>query len=371
MSGIITLAKEGLFGALGGVVGDKVESLLNMGLYKGLQPTFRDLIANTFDSITDSDSDEVLGISPDGITDIINKFIDTTVLASTIIDKEIAGELFGEMVQEGVSNAIQTSLGGALQTMLNVKRGSFAGMQDYNRDFAGLVEDSNKSALGFLSAGVGLNLIATAGDLVIGGNEELEQRYRFHMNQVENILTQINTHSLGAIANSVVSVHTVVSRWILLPIELAMVYAETLRRVAEEHLARINELADSLEAIKKYYEIEDEHGNPLLPENVATIEVLKIKAEVEATQQTYNSFVSILDTIYSETVDLIMDSLDSTNLSAINTAYLTIIDEMINLLNSINSPDTSVRDNLANHLQQLLRHVAGYREFTSTNVRIT
>lgn len=370
MTGIIAAIKEGLFGALGGIASDKAEALLNLGLFKGLKSNFGELIALTFDSIVDSDSDEITGISPAGITNIVNQFIETTVLASTIIDKEIAGELFGEMIQEGVSNAIQTSLGGALQTMFNVKRGSFPGLQDYNRDFPKLVSDSDISLVGLLSAAAGLNLTSTAGDLVIGANEELERIYRLHQNQIENVLTQINTHSIGIKANAIVGIHTVVSRWILLPIEVAMVYAEVLRRIAEEHLSRLNELDDSLEAIKKYTELTDEAGNPLIPDATAEIEALKIKAEVEASQATYNEFLTSLDTVYNETMTMIEGSLTSTELTSILDGYKAVINELITLLNTINTPDTTIRDNLANKLELLLKHVAAYREFTSKSVWI-
>lgn len=351
---------------VGDLLSTKAEGLTNVGLFEAFKEQFKDLAATAFSSIEDATPDQLMTISPDGIMDILTKFMETTLWVTTISDREIAGELFGEMVQEGVSNAIQTSLGGALQTLYNVKRGGFPAMQDYNIDLGKNVTQHDENYLGFVSASVGCNLLTTAYDLVRGANDEIERRYNSLLRVVENISAQITTHSIGVIGTVHIAMQTILTRLMLMPLEVAMVYHEVVRRITEEHLARLNELEDSLEAVKKYWDEEI-----ITNETAATTEVLKIKAEIQASQDVFNQFIASVQSEYSNAITTIQNNLSNV-LNAVNPIIGKAFDELCTVLNDINvATDSEVKDDFLDKIDNIIKRVAAYRDLSSIDINIS
>lgn len=351
---------------LGDLFSTKAEGLTNVGLFEVFKNQFKDLTASAFSSIEDATPDQLMTISPEGIMDILTAFMETTLWVTTISDREIAGELFGEMVQEGVSNAIQTSLGGALQTLYNVKRGGFPAMQDYNIDLGKNVTQHDENYLGFVSASVGCNLLTTAYDLVRGANDEIEQRYNSLLRVVENISAQITTHSIGIVGTIHVAMQTIITRLILMPLEVAMVYHEVIRRISEEHMARLNELEDSLEAIKMYYD-EGIIDNEIL----ATEEALKVKAEIMASQTVFNQFINSVQNEYSNAITEIQNNV-SNIINAVDPVIGKIFDELCTILNSINvASDSEVKDEFLAKIDDIIKRVAAYRDLSTIDINIS
>jgi len=348
---------------VGGVMEEKAEAGINVAMWEVSKLAgIKNMFAHTFASIEDATQDEITGIAPDGITDILERFIDTTVKLATIIDKEIAGELFGEMIQEGVSNAIQTSLGGAMQTIFNLRRGSFPAMQDYANMVGQNIDSGDRIVNATVSAMAGMNAITTAFDLSRGANQQIQNSYRFLGNEIENVTTYINTQSLGIYGNILVAMNVLTSRLIHMPLEVAMVYHEVVRRIAEEHLARLNELEDTLEAIKNYLE------NGYMDYTTAELEASKVKAEIEATQQSYNTFISSLQTVYDDTINYIATNVGSVY-SYVNLEKTQIVDNLIEVLNLINyTLDAEVKSDLVTKLNEIYETILTYREIWQKSI---
>jgi len=363
MSGILATLSKIPSAVLGNIVGDKALGLSNVGLFEMFQAQFKDVVASTFSAIEDSHTDELMSISPRGITDIIAKFMESTLWVSVISNAEIAGELFGEMIQEGISNAIQTSLGGAIQTLLNVRRGAFPAMQDYNVEVGRVATEHDSVALGFVSASVGCNLMTTAFDLIRGANQEIENRFNSLLRVVENVSAQITTHALGLPGSVLLALQTIVTRLILMPLEVAMVYHDVVRRIAEEHLARLNELEDSLEAIRMYYE------NEFIDESMAELEALKVKAEIEASITSYNEFIESVQNEYSNAIAEVQSRVAEI-LNAVNPVVKSVFEKLCAVLNSLNIANPELKDEYLTKIRKIFYSVVGYRDMTSTNINI-
>ena len=100
-------------------------------------------------------------MAPAGMLDVMNRFIRATAQVGMVIGPEVAEELFMELIQEGFSNAIQTSLGGAFQSMLNVWRGGAPPSPDELDTLIGKVADMDEDTLALMIALSGSNLPTT------------------------------------------------------------------------------------------------------------------------------------------------------------------------------------------------------------------
>ncbi|MHC1627899.1 MAG: hypothetical protein ACXQTI_03600, partial [Candidatus Nezhaarchaeales archaeon] len=98
------------------------QARLTLGQKKG---DIRRSLANMMDYLEDATPHENVGIAPDGVADAFEAMLFETAHLVPYIGSEIAEEMYCEMIQEGLSNAIQFNLGGAVQSILNAWRGSY------------------------------------------------------------------------------------------------------------------------------------------------------------------------------------------------------------------------------------------------------
>ena len=149
-----------------------------------------DLFAGTFDEICDTEPDVNTGFGTAGLIDVMDTLLRTTVIISILIGEEMSEELLLELLQEGVSNAIQTSIGGAFQTIFNVYRGS---QPIYGDDITNIMKTykfiDDKINV-FNIAGAGCNLPSTLQYLMQGCLMNLGDTYAPMNQQIISILTR-------------------------------------------------------------------------------------------------------------------------------------------------------------------------------------
>lgn len=353
----------GLSRALGGILGEfsgeKITNLIDAGLWhttKGIGVL--DWMISPISKLEDASPNEVLGYSPFGIRTVIEEFVNAMVNMAPVIGKELVDELIGEMLQEGISNSIQTSLGGALQTLFNIRRGGFPGFQDNIRNYGNYLDKYNTIISRYVASETGLNIITTALDLAHAFNDSIYNSISALKEQIVNLSTYINNYTIGHISRFITAVDVVYTRLITLPLEVSMFYSEIVRRVCEEHLARVNELEDALENIYAYYT-----GNIVTDSLLIETEMLKIKAELEATEKVFDEYMNALLGEFERILTKINSRISELT-SGLNEALKVLYTKLIETINLFN--DRSILDNMiSNYIlraMDILYGVAGYRE---------
>lgn len=358
----------GLSRAFGGVLGEyggaKISDIIDVGLWHMTKPLGAlDLLLTPLSQLEDASPDETLGYSPSGIRTVFEKFVDTMVALAPILGKEVVDELVGEMLQEGISNSIQTSFGGSLQTLLNMRRGGFPGFQDNIRNYTDHIDRYNTLILRYICAETGLNAITTALEIANSLNTNIYNKLRPLKEQTIALTSYINNHTIGHITRFITTLDVLYTRFITLPLEVSMFYAEIVRRVAEEHLARVNELEDALENIYAYYT-----GGIVNDEVLLETEMLKIKAELEATETIYDEYIQALEDQYSRIINTISTEISNIT-SKIDNALKVLYTKLIESINQLND-ETLLSNELDNALakaKNLLYGVVGYRELNKVS----
>jgi len=146
----------------------------------------------TFDDLTEAEPNILMGYSPGGLTNIFDFLIRASLYLSAFMGEEMAEEILLELLQEGVSNAIQTSIGGAFQTIMNVYRG---GQPIYGDDIANMpsywnnVDDKINV---FNVASSGMNYLGSLHYLLQGVHSNTDDMFR----EVYHTLTSISTRAV-------------------------------------------------------------------------------------------------------------------------------------------------------------------------------
>jgi len=238
-----------------------------------------------FQSLFNPSPHPIVGVCIPSLADVAWAVLHWTCAFGAAIGKEQVEELFLELIQEGFSNAVQTSIGGALQTALNVKRGGAPAPSDFVFEYARNIEFYDYEILAFACASAGLNLPLTLSELTRGVNEVAYERFGPALDYINNMLAEISDNSIEHIRLR----REIARRCLIDAIEIPRAVAERqntiLHSVAERHLARVNELEDQLLGLKKLAEAGMEDWSAV------ELEALKIRAELEASKEAFYEYV--------------------------------------------------------------------------------
>jgi len=266
--------------------------------WKALKETSRHKVAEVMQSLLNAEKDSVTGLSTKGQVDTIIEFIDKTIDFIGLVDEGIATQMFVQMIQQSIAYAINASHAGSIGTVANVYSGG-ASMHGTEAVNVGRNADYiDRYTRAFLSASCGLNIPTLTEALVRGANQRIEERFRSLMRSVDSLLDEWNDLALTYYRHY----HSMArSRF-----EEALRMKETaverayslLEQVANEHLARISEMLDTLEGAKQWYDA------GLLTEDELNEIVLRVDLERQASENNYNELTSdILDAITSTTTE--------------------------------------------------------------------
>lgn len=278
---------------LADVTNESVKGAMRYGRWALARWIFGDTLAsNFFNTFLTAEKHQITGFSPDGVVKLWMDGLDTTIRFGIIVGPEIIDEFIGEMIQEGMSQAIQTNMGGAFQTIVNVYRGA---APLYTNDLINLGQhitgfDPRLSA--FLAAAAGCNLPSTGGYLVFGARQALDDSMRVITEQMIRHLEDWNEATFVFIRVAWNMARQLLLDALHLKREIAERYARIRERIAETHLARANEYLDSLEALKRWYEA------GMLGDEDLKLAVARIQAEIEASQTAYDEALEALDEAY-------------------------------------------------------------------------
>jgi len=343
----------------------KTEDVMNYVVWKtAVALGVQHCISEGFSLFEDASTDRITGISPNGIMQIIIGMIDVAMKMAIASSKDLSEELFGEMIQEGISNAVQTSLGGALQTIWNVYRGSFPALQDYSRDVGNAIDQVDDKIASLICVLAGTIVPTIVFDLVRGANQNLEDTYKHAVGQVELAQNFVNNQAFSVLAMPLNAVNQYALRLVFMRWEAVRTYNETIRRVAEEHLARLNELEDTLESIKMWYD------NKFLSEEEAITYASKIEAEFNATWASFNEYLNTAQAVLEETFNTINANFEQIR-NSLHSAYNDLFDVMYKLHDLLirSVDDDTIKSELIAKLNQVYHGVRCYREIPFKDIQ--
>jgi len=272
-------------------------------------------VAEAFDSLVEEEPHPNIGMTPKGMVSVTEKMIKATAQIGLLLGTEAAEELFMELVQEGFSNAIQTSMGGAFQTMLNIFRGGAPPTPDELETVVGKVVDMDSDTLAFIIAATGSNLPVTF--------YRVSRGFDLFVQQDTNVIRQQLTDALVKLNHAISWVHELARELSVRELEEALsvikeAYSKgisLLDSVAERALSRLQELKTELQTAKEWYNYTQLYPEtPILTETDANMVAIENELEADATFSSYQALKSTIEnTLANVDVDLqnIVDKIDS------------------------------------------------------------
>jgi len=341
---ILEALVEGLLkeSAQGGATVAKVETAIDTGYMSNITK-------NVFSSLTNIEPNANVGLTDQALYDIINEVVKATAYAGVILPAEVVEELFMELIQEGFSNAIQMSVGGAFQSILNVWRGGFPLNPD---EIEGLAENADKldnNLLGLLMAMGGCNIPTTAFRTARGFEQYVEKEYVMTREQAHRAVESIN-RALGLPFELVDNIITAEIHDLISLVKECWIKAQnTIERSAERALSRLNELKVELETVQKWIELQE--ANPdydIIDADTAYLTAIENEAEADATKSSYDTLKSNVESTLSN-ISIDVSSL----LSEFDNLLSKQVEHYNNIINKCYIDLSSIKDKLINALKMV------------------
>ena len=319
--------------------------------------------AKVYDYIADAEANDNVGMTPDGILQVFMRMLEATTEISAYVGKEIADEMFSETIQEALSNAVQYNLGGAVQSILNIWRGSYPLSYDEIDEVITTIEDIDSDIGALLIAQAGSNLPTTQWRMKVGFDRYIEDKLIALRGQLHEIVTRINdmiiwlhersyTNALRQFDNSLNALNDAYERAIGL-----------IDMICERALARLQELKGELQTVNEWWSYTKEHPEDALvdPDEVYKV-ALENKLEAEAT---YNTVTQLLNSIDSTLSQLSIDLSDVVN------KVKNVISKCVQVYdNIIWTGQLDVTDVLSK-IDEILQKVSAYRHSVNLQTEIT
>jgi len=318
--------------------------------------------AEAFDGLVEGEPHPTIGMHPSGMLDVLERFLRATAQIGILVGPEVAEELFMELIQEGFSNAIQTSLGGAFQTMLNVWRGAYPPNPDELDTIIGKVEDMDTDTLALLIAMSGSNLPTTFYRISRGFDLYVEDKLKIIREQLIDALNKLNY--------VIAWLHEISKNLALHEYEQALnvireAYTKAINlidQVGERALSRLQELKTECETAKAWFDYSQLYPErPLITETEATYVAVENRLEAEATFNTYTRIKEIVENTLAN-VDVQIDTI----VSKINDVVKLYADHLNNIISSSKIDFSEV----ISKINEALEKVKAYRSAKDTSTKL-
>ena len=341
---ILEALVEGLLkdSARGGSTVAKVETAIDTGYMSNITK-------NVFSSLTNKEPQHNVGLTDQALYDIIDEVVKATAYASVVLPAEVVEELFMELIQEGFSNAIQMSVGGAFQSILNVWRGGFPLNPDEIEALAENADKLDNNLLGLLMAMGGCNIPTTSFRVARGFDQYVEKEY---------VMTREQAHRAAEAINRVLAlpyeevdniIRADLHDFISLIKEAYIKEQNIVERSAERALSRLNELKVELETVRKWIDLQE--ANPsydIIDPDTAYMTAIENEAEADATIEAYDMLVSMCEAkadAFDPRADYLMNE--------INNLLSCLVNHYNNIINKCYIDLSSIKDKLINALKMV------------------
>jgi len=275
----------------------------------------RNITAECFDSMIEEETHNNTSLSSGGLVNIFERFMKAVSYASMILPAEIVEELYTEMLQEGFSNSIQVSIGGAMQSILSTWRGGFPLNADEASEVVESVEDLDSDTMGLLIAQSGSNVPTSMFRMKQGFDRYVERELialRTQLFEITNRLNDIIAYkidrgaeiALRQLDESLNVIREAYSKAISL-----------YDMVLERALSRLQELKNECETVKSWLEWSQEHPDtPIISQSEADIIATENMLEAQSIVSSVDSLLSSIDnglSGFDVTLDTVLSNIDA------------------------------------------------------------
>lgn len=345
----------------GGIIGDFTEAggkVIRTEIGTKLQYAYK-WAADALDSLVEETPHPLLGTHPSGMLNVIQRFLKATAYFGLLIGSEVAEELFMELIQEGFSNAVQTSIGGALQTLLNIWRGATPPTPDELDALVPVIQDLDEDTFTVLAAMTGNNLVTTGVRFSKGFRMFIEEDLKVVKQQLLDVLTKLNQAAAWLYETARQLGVEELSEALSVIKEGYGKGISLLDEVAERALSRLQELKTELETAKEWYQYSYYYPEtPIVTEEEVLQVAIENRLEADATYNTYQTIKSTIENALA-TIDY--------DLSAIVSAIDDVMQKYAEHLNSIAETGAVDYSAVQNMLKSVFDKIVAYRN-ASDNV---
>jgi len=303
---------------------------------------FRNMVTGTMASLQVAQPSGEWGYTPKGFEDVLVNMVTGSVMLSMLVGEELAEEFFAEMIQEGTSNAIQTSFGGYFQTLLNIFRGGSPLNPDDIREMYSVKDILDEKILAVNAASAGANYYATLYYLASGAMENIDRNMIAGVNQIQQLSLRAVEYGLFFQEYQV----QLARRRITDKLNAAMENIDYWIQVAvdsiETAISRINDMINELETAIEDYQVEPRR-----------IDDAALEGVVQSLANSFNKLKEVVDRILSklqslitsETLEISEDDINAylnavrnyalaiaTLASILNGKYIELLQEVVNFL---------------------------------------
>jgi len=317
----------------------------------------QDYWSELFTVIQDATASKSVTISPSGILDVIIKYLIKTCDISSYVGEEIGSESIMEMLSEGLSSALETNFNGALQYILNVWKGTLPPDLSFALTIGQRLDRVSRLYALSQIAPIGHNPQAILESLIAGADTRLREKLSTAKQTYIEYLMAKNSGLTNFITQFDNYIADTVNMLVFGTIAFIDALQGVINAVAQEHLARLNQLEDNLEAneLRKLHEIiDDETYDQRLTE---------IDVDVTATINTYDIWIEEIDAMIDEYANWLNTYANdiAITLTDLYDAYESIVNAIINKIADKISGFTDESD-MKNLALELYEDLKAYRK---------
>ncbi len=322
-------------------VDDTVKGLTRRGKLWMFEKLFgTQWFADLFGIIQNADYSKAVTVSPAGVVNVIKDYLYRCVDISTVVGEEIGSESIMEMLSEGLSTALETNFNGSLQYILNVWKGSLPPDLSFAVSIGQRLDRVTELYALSQIAPIGHSPQAILEALVSGADARLREKIAPAKQKYLEVLSAKETGLLEPFTQFVNFVANIINELVMGAIQLIDRIDGLIQAIGQEHLARLNQLEDNLEANELRY------INNLIDATKYQQRLEEINIDVDSTTQTYNYWINEIMTLINEYAtwldtnkDAIVDSI-MLYLGTLETVYNTVINAVASAVSGITEDNT-------------------------------
>ena len=334
-------------------VDDTAKNLIRRGKLGAFDRLFgTQWFADLFGVIQQSDYSKAVAVSPSGVVNVIKDYLYRCVDISSVVGEEIGSESIMEMLSEGLSTALETNFNGSLQYILNVWKGSLPPDLSYALSLGQRLDRVTELYALSQLAPIGHSPQAILEALVAGADTRLRDKLSTAKQKYLELVSAKDSGILEYLTQTVNFIANVINELIFGAIQLLDRIDGLVNAIAQEHLARLNQLEDNLEANKLRYD------NDLIDIDKYVQRLNEINIDVDSTTQTYDTWINEIDTLindYASWLDSEKDNIVSLILNylyAFESVYATVINASATAISGV-TDDSDLKTKALNLYEDL------------------
>jgi thymidylate kinase len=251
-----------LASGVGAGVGQVISSLLGGWLEaKGIQTrmglaqekNIKEKLAEIYDAITDAEPHQIQGINVSKVKDVLTNMIARSLEFAEASDPQIANTLITGMLQQGLSIAVQQSLGSAVGLSYGVYRGASGPIPEAIDSISAYLDSFDEGLSSFQIASAGANIAHTAAQMTIGSTLDLNAKFSRADEEMIKAIEEYGAERERPERLLVEQAWTLNQQILMERIRLRNQYTTTLFNMAKAYLSKVNRAYDDLIASYGYY----------------------------------------------------------------------------------------------------------------------